>query len=64
MEEEQRIADQLAEKELIEVDERQGEFVISVLGEVNTKCHKIYDPQITVVTSDGSVESQRSYSES
>ena len=33
--EEQRIPDQLAEKELIEVDERQGEFVISVSGEVN-----------------------------
>jgi hypothetical protein len=34
-EEEQRIADQLAEEELIVMDERQGEFVISVLGEVN-----------------------------
>ena len=33
--EEQSIADQLAEEELIVVDERQGEFVISVLGEVN-----------------------------
>ena len=30
--EEQRVADQLAEEELIE---RQGEFVISVLGEIN-----------------------------
>ena len=34
-EEEQRIADQLAGEELIVVDERQGEFAISVFGEVN-----------------------------
>ena len=34
-EEEQRITDQLAEEELIVVDEKQGEFVISVFGEVN-----------------------------
>ena len=32
VEEEQRVADQLAEEELIE---RQGEFMISVLGEIN-----------------------------
>ena len=35
MEEEQRDTDQLVEEELIVVDEIQGEFVISVLGEVN-----------------------------
>ena len=35
MEEEQRVADQLAEEKLIVVDERQGKFVIFVLGEMN-----------------------------
>ena len=35
VEEEQRATDQLVEEELIVVDEIQGEFVISVLGEVN-----------------------------
>ena len=34
-EEEQRATDQLVEEELIVLDERQDEFVISVLGEVS-----------------------------
>ena len=35
VEEKQRVADQLVEEELIGIDARQGEFVISVLGEMN-----------------------------